>query len=276
MTVKSDWFLQQRDPSVIESLIPYWEWLYRYYFRVRTDGWHHIPSQGQVLLVGSHNGGLAVPDTSMMMYDWFRRFGTDRPIYGLTHPSVWENNPYPFLTQLAMQVGAIPASPRMAFAALREGASLLVYPGGAKDLFRPYTQRHQIYFAGQKGFIKLALQAELPIVPLISKGAHDTLVILGDAYQWLEQLGLWNLARFLPDEGLDIFPLYLGLPWGLAIGPLPNIPFPVQIHTRVCPPIIFDRYGKEAALDRSYVDACYLQVVNTMQSELEGLIAATE
>ncbi|HBL14082.1 MAG TPA: glycerol acyltransferase, partial [Cyanobacteria bacterium UBA11162] len=45
-----------------------------------------------------------------------------------------------------------------------------------------------------------------------------------------------------------------------GIGPLPNIPLPVPIHTRVCTPIVFDRYGDEAASDRTYVDACYEQV----------------
>ncbi|PSF37152.1 glycerol acyltransferase [Aphanothece hegewaldii CCALA 016] len=271
MTVDSNWFLQQRNPSVIRSLFPYWDWIYRYYFRVKTDGWHHIPSTGQVLLVGSHNGGLAIPDMSMMMYDWFRRFGTERLIYGLSHPSVWKNHPYPFFTKLAMQVGAIPATPRMAFAALRKGSSLLVYPGGARDLFRPYTQRNQIYFAGQKGFIKLALQQELPIIPLISKGAHETLIILGDLSEWIEPFRTWGFSGLFP-EGLEVFPFYLGLPWGLAIGPLPNIPFPVQIHTRVCPPITFSQYGKEAAQDRAYVESCYWQVVNTMQGELDQLI----
>jgi 1-acyl-sn-glycerol-3-phosphate acyltransferase len=69
-----------------------------------------------------------------------------------------------------------------------------------------------------------------------------------------------------------VFPIYLGLPWGLSLGPLPNIPFPVTIHTRVCPPIKFEHYGRDAASDRNYVNECYELVVKQMQQELDQLI----
>ena len=263
------WSLDERDPKAIEALMLYGEWLYRYYFRVKTDGWHHIPPQGRVLLVGSHNGGLAAPDMLMMMYDWFRHFGTKRPAYGLMHPCVWKVSPG--LAHLAVKTGAIMAHPKMAIAALRKGASVLVYPGGAQDVFRPYWQRDKIHLAGRKGFIKLALREHAPIVPVISHGAHDTLIVLGDCYplaKQLHELGIPWLFGIDP----EVFPIYLGWPWGLAIGPLPNFPLPVQIHTRICAPIIFERYGREAAGDREYVGACYERVVTEMQQELDRLI----
>jgi 1-acyl-sn-glycerol-3-phosphate acyltransferase len=267
--IKPGWSLEERDRNFIQSLIPTLGLLYQYYFRVQTSGWNHIPVDGKVLLVGSHNGGLAAPDTSMMMYDWFCRFGVERPVYGLMHPKVWQGAPE--LAQLAVKMGAIVAHPKMAKAAFRQGASVLVYPGGIQDAFRPYSMRHQIHLAGRKGFIKLALREKVPIIPVISTGAHDTLVILADLYKFMEQLNRWGMPWLL---GIDpeVFPIYLGLPWGLGIGPLPNIPFPVKMHTRVCPPIIFAEYGKKAACDRVYVNACYDMVVKQMQQELDGLI----
>ncbi len=263
------WSLEQRDPKVIESCMPFWELFYRYYFRVKTDGWHHIPHQGKALLVGSHNGGLASPDMIMMMYDWFRRFGTQRPVYGLMHPSVWKiNRP---IAELAVQTGAIIAHPKMAIAALQSGASVLVYPGGPQDVFRPYHQRNQIQLAGRKGFIKLALREQVPIIPTISYGGHDTLIVLGDFYKQAKQLHEWGMPWLL-DIDPEVFPIYLGLPWILAIGPLPNFPLPVQIHTRVCAPILFERYGRKAASDRAYVDTCYHKVLTQMQQELDRLV----
>jgi 1-acyl-sn-glycerol-3-phosphate acyltransferase len=262
------WSLEERNPDAIKAWMPVWEWLYRYYFRVQTEGWHHIPPEGRMLIVGSHNGGSASPDTSMFMYDWFCRFGYERLTYGLMHRLAWK---VPTLARAAAQVGAIIAHPKMATRALRRDAAVLVYPGGAEDMFRPYDMRDRIYFAGRKGFIKLALREEVPIVPAISHGAHDTLMILGDFYQQARQLHEWGFPLwFHPDMG--VFPIYLGLPWGVGIGPLPNIPLPVQIHTRVCAPIVFDRYGREAASDRDYVDACYEKVCTEMQRELDDLI----
>ncbi|MBR8839843.1 MAG: acyltransferase family protein [Stigonema ocellatum SAG 48.90 = DSM 106950] len=260
--------LSERDPEFIQSFMPVWEWLYRYYFRVKTDGWHHIPAEGKVLLVGSHNGGMASPDTTMMMYDWFCRFGTKRLVYGLLHPYAWKVSPE--LANLAQKAGAITAHPKAASAAFDIGASVLVYPGGQYDMFRPHSQRYEIQLAGRKGFIKLALSKEVPIIPMISVGAHDTLIVLGDCYELVKQLNEWGLPwLYQVDPG--VFPIYLGLPWGLSIGPLPNIPLPVQIHTRVCTPIVFERYGKEAASDRNYVNFCYHLVQTQMQQELDRL-----
>ncbi|NEO58059.1 MAG: acyltransferase family protein [Okeania sp. SIO3B5] len=265
------WSLDDRDPKVIESLMPLWEWFYRYYFQVQTDGWHHIPRDEKILIVGSHNGGLPAPDMHMCMYDWFKRFGTERLVYGLMHQNAWSVFP---TTPLAVQCGAVRAHPKMAIAAFQRNASVAVYPGGGPDVFRPHSMRDKIYFAGRKGFIKLALREEVPIVPMISNGAHDTLIVLADIYEQVKQLHELGLPWLF---GLDpeVFPIYIGLPWGLAIGPLPNFPLPVKIHTRVCSPIVFERYGREAASDRDYVDACYERVLTEMQQELDKLVLST-
>ena len=263
--------LAQRDPQVIASFMPKWEWFYEYYFRSCTDGWHHVPKQA--LFVGSHNGGLAAPDLLMLMVDWFRRFGYERPIYGLMHAKIWQANPS--FAKLAGQCGAIPAQPKYAISALQRGASVLVFPGGAQDVFRPHHQRHQIQLMGRTGFIKLALREGVPIVPIVSRGAHDTLIVLDNCYEqakWLNQQGF--LPWFL---GIDpeVFPIYLGLPWGLAVGPLPHIPWPSQIQTLVCPPIVFKQTGRAAARDNAYVQTCYDLVVDTMQHHLDRLIATS-
>ena len=265
------WSLDERDPQVIESLMPLWEWLYRYYFRVTTDGWHHIPPQGKMLVVGSHNGGLAAPDTSMFCYDWFRRFGTERLAYGLMHPTVWKVSPG-WLTRLTAECGAVVAHPKTAIAAFQRDAAVLVYPGGAQDVFRPHHLRHKIYFAGRKGFVKLALRESVPIVPVISKGAHDTLIVLADFYEQVRQLHESGMPWLF---GIDpvVFPVYLGLPWIVGIGPIPDIPLPVPIHIRVCAPIVFERYGRAAAGDRDYVNVCYEKVCHQMQLELDCLVA---
>lgn len=262
------WSLDERSPQAINALLPLGVWLYRYYFRVTTDGWQHLPTAGSMLLVGSHNGGLIAPDTLMFMVDWFRQFGAERPVYGLMHPNVWL---VPGYARLTVELGAIKAHPKPAIAALRQGAAVLVYPGGAEDQWRPHTERYRIHFAGRKGFIKLALREGVPIVPAISKGAHDTLIVLADYYKELRQLHDWGMPWLFGFDPL-VFPIYLGLPWGLSIGPLPNIPLPVSIHTRICAPIRFERYGRAAAMDRAYVDACYEKVVRQMQLELDLLV----
>ncbi len=249
--------------------MPIWGWLYQHYFRVTSDGWQHIPADRPFLTVASHNGGLAAPDMYMLMYEWFHRYGTDRPIYGLMHPEVW--NVSEPIAQMAMECGALAANPQSAMQALRQGAPVLVYPGGIEDVFRPHRWRYRINFAGRTGFIKLALRENVPIVPTVSVGAHDSLLILGNIYPVVSDIvNRWGLPWL---GGLDplTLPIYLGFPWGVACGPLPNIPAPVQVHNRICEPIVFDRAGRDAANDKDYVWSCYRQVKRVMQQELIAL-----
>lgn len=264
--------LDQKDPQFINTLMPIWDWLYHHYFHVQAEGWHQVPKSGKVMIVGSHNGGIASPDMFMAIYDWFRQFGIDRPAYALAHPNIWQITP--FLGAAAAKCGAVQATAEMAIAALNREAAVLIYPGGLKDVFRPHRQRDEICLAGQTEFVKLALRKAVPIVPLVSKGAHDTLIVLADLYEQVRQL---HEAGLPWPFGVDpeVFPVYLGLPWGLGIGPLPNIPWPMPIQIRLGAPISFEDYGEEASKDEDYVQACYDQVHNQMQVELDDLMAAT-
>ncbi len=260
--------LSRRDPKLLQATMPWLEVLYQYYFRVTSSGWENMPLSGSFLIVASHNGGLAAPDMYMFLYDWLRRFGAERPAYGLKHRELLTT---PDRLVQAARWGIVPAEPKVAMAALQQGAPVLVYPGGVEEVFRPYSQRHRIHLAGRTGFIKLVLREEVPIVPVISTGAHETLIVLSDCQAVIRQLEQWRLLSVNWPFG-KIFPIYLGLPWGLAIGPVPNIPLPIPIHLQVCPPIRFERYGREAARDRHYVKACYEQVHNQMQTALNRLI----
>lgn len=262
------WSLDYRDPETIKKLMPFWDFLYKYYFQVKTDGWEYIPDS-QVLFVGSHNGGLAAPDMTMMMYDWFKRFGVEKPVYGLMHPSAWRV--YSAVVDLAAKCGAVVAHPKMAIRAIESGASVLVYPGGAEDVFRPYEERDKIKLVGRKAFIKLALKYSLPIVPLVSKGAHETLYVLTDLYQQAKSFHDLGWFEWILNVDPQTFPIYFGLPWGIALGPLPNIPLPNPIRTRVCPPIYFKYYGMDASKDKDYVDECYYIVERSMQYQLDLL-----
>lgn len=264
------WSLEGRNPDVLRQVMPLMGWLYEHYYQVSTDGWEHIPTDENVMFVGSHNGGIPAPDMHMMLYDWCRRFGFEKPLYGLMHPSVWKA--FPAVAHIAAQMGAVQAHPKMGLAALNQKATVAVYPGGAQDVFRPYSMRHKIYFHNRKGFIKLALKKSVPIVPMLSYGAHSTLMVLGDIYPYIRELHDRGMPWLL---GVDpeVFPIYLGLPWGIAAGPLPNIPLPMKIHTRICPPIRFERSGTEALADKEYVDACYDQVQTSMQTALDALVS---
>ncbi len=259
----------RRDPQLIQALMPLWSWAHRHYFHVASRGWEHVPRQGPVLFIGSHNGGLAAPDMHMAIYEWYKHQGLERPIRGLAHPKLWRV--YPLLAQLAAGTGAIPAHPRLARAALAQGSSLLIYPGGAEEACRPHRQRDRVNLQGRTGFLRLALEFDLPILPLVSWGSHDTLMILEDLYPVARALQRRGWLRWPLGVDPEVLPLYLGLPWGLMLGPIPNLPLPAPIRLSIGAPIQLDRRGVAASRDRRYVQECCQLVEMTMQRQLDQL-----
>ena len=67
---------------------------------------------------------------------------------------------------------------RPAEALLEGGNILIVYPGGDHEVFRPWSERNRIDFGGRRGLVRLALRQQVPMVPAVSIGAHETLVVL--------------------------------------------------------------------------------------------------
>jgi 1-acyl-sn-glycerol-3-phosphate acyltransferase len=257
------------DPQLIQFLTPLWAWAHRHYFQVSSEGWEHVPAQGPVLFIGSHNGGLAAPDMHMAIHEWYQRQGLERPIRGLAHPKLWRV--YPLLAHLAAGVGAIPAHPRLARAALARGSSLLIYPGGAEEACRPHRQRDRVDLQGRTGFLRLALEFDLPLLPVVSWGSHDTLLILEDLYPLARALQRRGWLRWPLGIDPEVLPLYLGLPWGLMLGPIPNLPLPAPIRLSIGAPIQLERRGVDASRDRGYVQACSQLVEATMQCQLDQL-----
>jgi 1-acyl-sn-glycerol-3-phosphate acyltransferase len=129
---------------------------------------------------------------------------------------------------------------------------------------RPITERNKVDLAGRKGFIRLALDAGVPIVPVVAIGGQETSLFLSRG-DWLASLlGVDRTLR------LKVLPISLALPWGLNVGDfLGHIPLPAKITTEVLPPIdINAEFGDEPDLDEVYD-----HVVRVMQETLDSLAA---
>lgn len=253
--------LDQRDEEFIRYQLP-GMWLFStIYFRAEVTGFDRIPAEGPVLFVGNHSGGNMTPDSMVFMLAFNTYFGVERPVYALAHALVTS---WPIIGKLAGKWGVITAGPKAARAALDRGACVLVYPGGDVDAHRPWSARHEIRFAGRKGFLRLAADAGVPIVPVVSVGGHDTYLPLTDGRKLAKLLRLDKLAR------LKVLPISLALPWGLNIGDFGgHIPLPAKIRMEVLDPIdVVDRFGDEADSDEAYE-----YVTERMQEALTALAA---
>jgi 1-acyl-sn-glycerol-3-phosphate acyltransferase len=250
--------LDARDPDYIRDALPRLWLLSSLWFRAEVRGLGHIPDDGPVLLVGNHSGGNLTPDTGVFALAFSAYFGVERPFYQLAHNLVVAWPGLGFLRKF----GTVAASPENAEEALRAGAALLVYPGGDHEVHRPSWDSGRIDFAGRRGFVRLALDAGVPIVPVVSIGGQETALFLsrGDALARL--LRLDRLLR------LKVLPISLALPWGLNVGDFAgHLPLPSKIVVEVLPCIdLHDEFGPDPD-----VDEVYDEVVARMQDALDAL-----
>jgi 1-acyl-sn-glycerol-3-phosphate acyltransferase len=248
-----------RDPEYIERTLPAWRLMSQLYFRADVRGLDHIPPDGPVLLVGNHSGGILIVDTFIFAHAFYDHFGADRTFYQLAHDLVFKT---PGVRALVQRYGTVPASPANMARALERDAALLVYPGGDHETFRPSWESDQVDFARRTGFIKLALEHDVPIVPIVAIGGQETALFLGQGSGLARRLHLNKLAR------LKVLPAALGPPFGVTVLDLPlRIPLPAKISIRVLKPIdLRERLGQT-----DDIEAGYRLVTSTMQRMLTRL-----
>jgi 1-acyl-sn-glycerol-3-phosphate acyltransferase len=252
--------LDERDTDYIrESLAGLWL-LASYYFRGDVRGLERIPADGPVLLVGNHSGGNMTPDTFVFTLTFTTYFGVERRFYQLAHNLVLA---MPHLSILR-RYGTVAASPENAEKALDTGAALLVYPGGDHEVHRPTWESDRVDFAGRKGWIRLASEKDVPIVPIVAIGGQETALFLTRGRRLSRLLRLDQLLR------LKVLPISLALPWGINVGDLAgHLPLPAKITVQVLDPVdLRERFGEDPD-----VDEVYDEILERMQSTLDGLSA---
>ena len=151
---------------------------------------------------------------------------------------------------------------------LGSGYKVLAFPGGETDSMRSFADRNRIIFGTRRGYIRLALRENVPIVPVVTAGGHETLVVLTSGERIARVTGIDRVL------GMKRWPITLCLPWGITFGPpILHLPVPTRVYQQVLPPVRFERSGEEAAEDADYVEACHERVHGMMQACLDELLA---
>jgi 1-acyl-sn-glycerol-3-phosphate acyltransferase len=250
--------LDDRDPDYIREKLPLTWLVSSIWFRGEVRNLGNIPEDRPVLLVGNHSGGNLTPDTMIFTLAFSTYFGVERRFYQLAH-NLLLASPY---GQIVRKFGTVSASHEHAHQALSSGSALLVYPGGDWEVHRPTWRANKVDFSGRKGFVRLALDAGVPIVPVVSVGGQETALFLSQGAWLARMLGLDRLLR------LKVLPISVAAPWGLNVGDfLGHVPLPAKITIEVLPPIdLAQEFGAEP--DHQEV---YDHVVRVMQDALDAL-----
>jgi 1-acyl-sn-glycerol-3-phosphate acyltransferase len=254
--------LEERDAAFVDAFLDGFAWLGRTFFDLRIAGVENVPASGPGLLVGNHSGGLVTLDAVFTLAAVRDAYGLDRAVYGLGHDFVYRD---PAIGKYTRRLGVLKAGHDGANTAFRAGHLALVYPGSDYDSFRPFAERNRIVLAHRTGFVKLALRAGVPVLPVVTIGGQEQFLLFSRGETLARLLRLPKLLRS------NVFPWAVSIPWGVAPAFLPYLPLPARIRQEFLPPIAWPHLPPEAADDPATVDACYREVETAMQAALDRM-----
>jgi 1-acyl-sn-glycerol-3-phosphate acyltransferase len=252
--------LSLRDAEYLGRFMPLLRFATRYYFRSEVRDVERIPAEGGALVVSNHSGGLIAMDVPVIAVAYFDHYGMDAPLYVLAHDMLWLDRK---TGEVFDKAGFLKATRRNAHAVLVNGGTTIVFPGGDYDVFRPTKQSTTIDFNGRTGYVRTALEAGVPLVPVVTIGGQEQMYVL-----WRGEL----LAKLLRLEKLlrtKYMPVSFGFPFGLTFAFPPNLPLPSKLVTQVLEPIdVRAEFGEDP--DIAEVD---VEVRRRMQEAMDDLAA---
>ncbi|HMN67065.1 MAG TPA: lysophospholipid acyltransferase family protein [Bdellovibrionales bacterium] len=228
--------------TVLYKLLPHFFLeLMKTYFRVQVEGGANIPKRGPALILPNHSG-VSGFDAMVLQHEITRASGRYPRV--LTH-HLW------FLTKTtaipARKLGFIEATTENGLIALRKKQLVMLFPEGEYGNFKPSSKAYQLQ-EFKRGFVRMALETQSPIVPTLILGAEETHV----------NLSRLKLTKFL--RGV-ILPL-----------PLNVIPLPSKWKIIFMEPIHLP-YERKAAHDCELVKELAEEIQERMQDRLNEELA---
>lgn len=142
------------------------------YFHAILEGGENIPASGGALIVSNH--ALFALDAAVLGAILVRDFGRFPRFLG--DRNLWR---IPGLRELITAIGALPGDPHAAEGLLRAGELVIVYPGGVDDSLKLSSERYQLQWKTRAGFARVAMSAQVPIVPVVGYGIDEMYTVLG-------------------------------------------------------------------------------------------------
>ena len=228
--------------TVRESVLPALA-LYKYYFRVETHDIERVPP-GRALLIANHAGQLPF-DAAMVSLAMLLEAEPPRIVRGMAEYWVSE---LPWVSVYAARGGAASGTPDTCREMLEAGECVMVFPEGVRGMNKLYKDRYKLQRFGT-GFMRLALEAQTPIVPVAVVGSEE------------QNPGLANFERLGRLLGMPAFPITATFP---LLGPLGMLPLPVKYNIYFGEPLHFQGSPTEE-------DAVLEEKVGVVRAAIEAL-----
>jgi len=238
------------DQEYFDAVRPFFEFMYKTYWRVSLTGVENVPEEGRALLVSNHSGQLpfdgAMLGTGILLEHPNQRLM--RTLYATWFPTL------PFVSDLLVKMGQALATEDNGTRLLENNELVAVFPEGYKGVGKLYKDRYKLARFGRGGFVKMAVESGAPIVPVAVVGAEETYPMLMNAKP---------VARLL---GFPFFPITPTFPW---LGPLGVLPLPSKWYIDIGEPIDAHLRQPELAGNPSFLSDVTEQVRSQVQTMID-------
>jgi 1-acyl-sn-glycerol-3-phosphate acyltransferase len=166
-----------------------------------------------------------------------------------------------WMANVVARVGCVRASMETALPMLARGELVAVFPEGLKGVGKMFRERYRLARFGRGGFVRLAREAQVPLLPVAIVGAEEIHPVIG------------KITRFAEPLGIPYIPITPTFPW---LGPLGLLPVPTKWTIQIGAPIAAPQPGDEegtsrvAEVVRSAIDAMIAELLAQRRSILFG------
>jgi 1-acyl-sn-glycerol-3-phosphate acyltransferase len=239
----SDWGRSERLEGLVDRTL--YEFLYHYWFRVDVEGIENVPRGGGALLVANRSGALPA-DSVMVARAIKEEHRHARPVHLATTNHLAG---VPGLGALVMKLGGVPAHPANVHRLLfDEGQLVLVFPEGSAGARKSLRERYRLRDFGEGDFVRAALRARVPIVPVAVLGGEEAMPTLG-------RIGL--LGPFSSRARLPVFSA---------------LPLPAKFKIRFLEPVAPDSLGTDSGQDEALIQALSADIRALIQENLLEMV----
>lgn len=229
--------LKQHDPQFLDKVLPLFQIL-EAYFRYEVIGLENVPKNKGCLLVLNHG---IIPYHAFLLG---KKLIEERNIYprGLAADFIFS---VPLLKDFFLKGGTLNANPENAKKFLDDKHCVMIAPGGIYEGLICQPGMTRIPWERRKGFVKLAIEKGVPIIPTYCDGISE--VYYNSKFLLKLRIKLNEMTRFS-------LPLFFGL--GL-------LPFPKKLVHFIGNPVLTEKKKNESKAEQ--IKRVHLKVLESMK-----------
>lgn len=142
--------------------------LYQKYFKVRTFGMDKIPEGTPFIVVANHSGQIPI-DGMLTVMSFILEKEKPTILRAMAERFLFK---VPFIGKIALESGTILGDRKNCRYLLNHGESIMVFPEGVKGISKSTPDFYKLKDF-TLGFYRLALEKQIPIIPLSIIGAEE-------------------------------------------------------------------------------------------------------